>query len=520
MAASATYPVHVQGRLDERLSRWLWLVKWLLVLPHYVVLAFLWLAFGVLTVVAFFAILFTGRYPRSIFEFNLGVMRWQWRVSYYAYGALGTDRYPPFTLADVPDYPARLDVAYPDHLSRGLVLVKWWLLAIPHYLIVGVFVGGGAWIAWNDDANWQWSWGGGGLVGLLVLVSALALAFSGRYPRSLFDLILGMNRWALRVLGYAALMTDVYPPFRLDMGGDDPDGVLTLRSSGDRAPATGTGWPQTATAAAAAGVITEEPLQAPAGAPYEGPPPPAGAGWTAGRVIGAVIGAVLVLSSAGLLAGGGALAWAWGTQRDAAGFLTTDPIRLSTDGYALRSGDLKLDGTGPDWAYPDAFIGAVRVRGESATGEEVFLGLAPAGELDTYLDQVRYAEVTDLTIGTRQPVTYRIQDGGAPAEPPTTVDGWAAQAAGPGEQSLVWEPEPGSWGLVAMNADGSPGVQVDVDLAAEVPGLPWLATGLIVGGLVLLIAGAVAIAIAASRASNAASAQRPVRADQQGPAQG
>ncbi len=203
MSAVPSYPVRVEGKLEPELSRWLWLVKWLLAIPHYVVLFFLWIAFFLLSVVAFFAILFTGRYPRAIFDFNVGVMRWTWRVGFYTFGALGTDRYPPFSLTEMPDYPASLDVEYPERLSRGLVLVKWWLLAIPQYLIVGVFVGAGNWVAWRGE-HWAWSWGGG-LIDLLVLIAGFVLLFTGRYPRGVFDLVLGLDRWALRVAGYAAL---------------------------------------------------------------------------------------------------------------------------------------------------------------------------------------------------------------------------------------------------------------------------------------------------------------------------
>jgi hypothetical protein len=221
MTVASAYPVRVDAHLDPHLSRWLWLVKWVLVIPHVIVLFFLWIAFTALSIVAFFAILFTARYPRPIFEFNVGVLRWTWRVNYYAYSALGTDQYPPFTLAEVPDNPAHLHVPYPEHLSRGLVLVKWWLLALPHLLIVGILIGGGASLAGNSDTR-DYTWTAGGLIGLLVLIAAVTLAFTGRYPRGLYDLILGLNRWVLRVAAYTSLMTDAYPPFRLDSGGTDP----------------------------------------------------------------------------------------------------------------------------------------------------------------------------------------------------------------------------------------------------------------------------------------------------------
>ena len=115
--ASSSYPLRVEGHLEPRLSRWLWLVKWALVIPHAIVLAFAWIALFFLTVFAFFAILVTGRYPRSVFDFNVGVLRWTWRVVHYAL-TFGTDRYPPFTLAPA-DYAAELDVPYPERLSRA-----------------------------------------------------------------------------------------------------------------------------------------------------------------------------------------------------------------------------------------------------------------------------------------------------------------------------------------------------------------------------------------------------------------
>jgi Domain of unknown function (DUF4389) len=221
------YPARLTGHVDPALSRWMWLVKWFLAIPHLIVLFFLWFALIVTSIVAWFAILFTARYPHSLFNFNVGVLRWSWRVSFYAFTAIGTDRYPPFTLART-DYPADFEVDYPEHLSRGLVLVKSWLLAIPHLVIVGVLVGSSrTWVASSDDdfAGGAGSYTAGSGVSLLTLLAFIAgviLLFTGRYLRSLFDLLIGLNRWVYRVTAYVALMRDEYPPFRLDMGPVDP----------------------------------------------------------------------------------------------------------------------------------------------------------------------------------------------------------------------------------------------------------------------------------------------------------
>ena len=231
---SARSPVSLNARLDEPLSRGLWLVKWFLAIPHFIILVFLWIAFFVTTFIAWWAILFTGRYPRGLFGFNVGVLRWTWRVSYYATSGIGTDKYPPFSLQPA-DYPATLDIAYPERLSRGLIFVKW-LLVIPHWIIVGFFIGGG-WYARGRANGWEAA-GSPGLIGWVTIFAGVALLFTGRYPRGLYDLVMGMNRWLYRALAYPALMTDRYPPFVLDQGPTEP-----VTEAAPIEPVTPGSWP-------------------------------------------------------------------------------------------------------------------------------------------------------------------------------------------------------------------------------------------------------------------------------------
>src|SRR4051794_28502145 len=405
--SASFYPVHVDARIDPDLSRWQWLVKWFLAIPHYLVLAFLWIGFAVTSLVAFFAILFTGRYPRAMFDFNVGVLRWTWRVAYYSCGALATDRYPPFSLEERSDYPAHLEVDYPEHLSRGLVLVKWWLLAIPHYLVIGLFLGGAGYAA--DDAfhaGDHSAASGSGLIGLLVLVAAVALLFTGRYPRPIFDFVLGLDRWVLRVGAYAALMTDVYPPFRLDQGGDDPTTLRTATVGPAPVAPPPAPWPVDP------GIPTGSPSPAPVPVPASTPP---GTGrttrWTAGRVVALVAGSFVLLVSAGVGLASGALAVADHGLRDD-GFVMGGATALRTDTYAIATTSITLGADVPSALLPENLLGDVKV---TATGRDlpIFIGIAQSTDAATYLRGVEHATLTDLG----RPPAYDVSG----SQPPRTL---------------------------------------------------------------------------------------------------
>jgi uncharacterized protein DUF4389 len=448
----APYPVRLEGHLEQP-SRWLWLVKWLLVLPHYVVLAFLWIAFVLLSLVAFVALLFGGRYPRGIFDFNLGVLRWSWRVAFYAFAANGTDRYPPFTLADVHDYPARLDVDYPERQRHGLPLIGWWLLGIPQYFVACIFAGGVGGAGWNLTEHWRLTPGWAGLISLLVFVSVLVLLFRGEYPRSIFDFVLGLNRWVLRVGAYAALMTPEYPPFRLDGGESEPGGIAIEPLSPTPAPAT----PRQATASAR---------------------------WGAGRVVAVVVASLAVLAGMAAIAGGGIAVVFDQTQRDAGGYLMTDSTSFSTNTYALVSDSYRTGAAGDVFVARD-MLGTVRIRTQST--KPLFVGIGPAAAVESYLAGVRREVATRFDAAQTD---FRLHRGGAPSVAPTAKQFWVARSVGSGTQTLSWAPANGDYRIAVMNASGSAGVHADLAIGARFPHLLWIGIGALgIGALVLLLGG-------------------------------
>jgi len=188
VAGAPGYPLRYDVEYPEELSRWLIFVKWLLAIPHSIILWALGVAAGVIGFIAFFAILFTKRYPRGLFDFVVNVNRWNANVG--AYTGLFRDEYPPFSW-EPGQYGVTYEVDYPEELSRWLIFVKW-LLAIPHYIVL-LFLG----IA----------------VFVVYFIAWFAILFTKRFPRGLFDFAVGVNRWQYRVNAYTGLLRDEYPPF-------------------------------------------------------------------------------------------------------------------------------------------------------------------------------------------------------------------------------------------------------------------------------------------------------------------
>ena len=189
----ATHPVTTELNAPYEVARWRPFFNWVLAIPHLIVLSVLGSVAGVLVFLAWFAILFTGRYPEGMFRFNAMYLRYQWRAMSFAGGLHASS--PPYEFemefADDGHSPAVYDLAYPESFSRGLIWVKW-LLVLPN-LFVLCFVGFAACVVYS--------------------IAVIAVLFTGRWPESMRDFIVGVARWSNRATAYMYLMTDAYPPY-------------------------------------------------------------------------------------------------------------------------------------------------------------------------------------------------------------------------------------------------------------------------------------------------------------------
>jgi hypothetical protein len=207
-----------------------------------------------------------------------------------------------------------------------------------------------------------------------------------------------MNRWVLRVSAYTALMTDDYPPFRLDMGGSEPSTFAVTPTSFRPAAAA------------------------------------AGPAWSTGPIVTLVIGSLLLVGGVGAAVGGSAVLAADRGGRDAAGFLNTPTQTFTGSGYALVFDPLELR-TAAASQNVDALVGDVRLNATGAAqGAGVFVGIGPADAVDGYLASVERARVVGFR--TDNAATQQQLAGGAPATPPGQRTFWVASAAGPGAQQL------------------------------------------------------------------------------------
>jgi len=188
-AAGASYPVRLTATHQGEYHRFLPLVKWLLAIPHYIVLFFVFIGAIFAILYSFFATIITGHWPRGAFDFCVGALRWSYRVS--AYVLLLTDEYPPFSLDDDPNYPLRLEIDYPEHVDRWRPLVHW-LLILPYAIVATILFY---------------------VAELVALIGIFVILFTKELPRGMFNLILIPMRWQARSSAYPVWMVTQYPPF-------------------------------------------------------------------------------------------------------------------------------------------------------------------------------------------------------------------------------------------------------------------------------------------------------------------
>ena len=232
---------------------------------------------------------------------------------------------------------------------------------------------------------------------------------------------------------------------------------------------------------------------------------PRGQGWPIGRIIAGFFAFILVVTSLGLMAGGGAIMWAQRSFADPDGYLVSRSARIHTDTYAIVSPsfDINADVDMPSsfWLTRDLseIVTLKFVVETNDPSGEILVAVASEAQAENYFEGVEYDEVSRLSwnydpwSSDEPDISYSRHSGGPPEVAPIVISSWDAVRTGSGVQELDWEPTWGSYWILIMNADGSAGVDVDVKLGARVPILRTIGNALVFGGIVVLLIAAFVI---------------------------
>lgn len=228
------YPIRVTFPRDAGVSRWLWIVKWFLAIPHFIALVVLSIVAIPVLIGTWFSVLFTGKYPESAWNYVTGLLRWSFRVQSYT-SVLSTDKYPPFTLREDPNYPAHVEFDAPNPAQRNRVSVLFrWIYIIPLALVVYLLTldltgpNFSPFPSWSTDTvSSDRDMVSISILDILRLAAGLSLLFTAVYPEGLYRIVTAVYRFWFRFNAYFALLTDTYPPIKFVPGAreDGPDGT-------------------------------------------------------------------------------------------------------------------------------------------------------------------------------------------------------------------------------------------------------------------------------------------------------
>jgi hypothetical protein len=229
---------------------------------------------------------------------------------------------------------------------------------------------------------------------------------------------------------------------------------------------------------------------------------------SAAKIVLLVFGIILAVIGLGMTVVGGGVLGAHGAFTDDDGYFTTKTLRIDKESHAVVSEPTDMD-VGSWWVWDWGDLAYFKVEASNDDDEKgVFMGIADEHDLDHFLSGVEYHEITDFDIRPDR-LEYRNHPGTSEPEAPTTQAFWLESVSGPGDQTLEWELESGSWSFVLMNDDGSAGVDISVIAGVKIPWLHSTAVGLLAAGVVGLVLGIVMIVLAARRPRGASTAETP-----------